>query len=195
MVRESTQYYSCPECLTGFHYEGGKVVIDWPTQKDEDLALNIELTEPVMKDIVDSFPHPGKFEDNIYRFSAREIHDYVHHSKETIENGQLVLEREIAPGYTALVYTSVKVGQIAGGTGDDSIRVIRRDVTDKGTFYYKDEYFYVTRRVPQDCDTVDKAMMHIMLKIEERIAALWRETDTGIEVKCKSKNGPWWKKI
>jgi len=151
-------------------------------------------------DLDNLFPDGGRFEDNIYRPSARELCEAMPNWHPTVNEGQLVLTRELAPGHTALCYTSIKVGQIAGGTGEDSIRVTRRDEGRDGRmFYYKNPQDWVTRSVPKDADTPAKAAAHLATKIEAQVKQFTRNCpECGkLQVKCRAGKGrdsrTWWK--
>jgi len=146
--------------------------------------------------VLDHFPHQGRFEQNIYRPSAWELTEALPNWTPTVNEGQLVLTKELAPGHTALCYTSILVGQIAGGTGEDSIRVTRRDETDRGTFYFKNDQDWVTRRVPKDVMTNEVAAEHLAAKVEAQVAQFTRECPEcrALQVKCRTRDGRfWWK--
>lgn len=145
------------------------------------------------------FPERGRFEDNIYRPSAHELAAALPDYTPTIEGTQLVLEKDLGGGSTVVVYTTVHVGEIAQGTGEDSIRVTRRDVSDRGTFWFKDAALYVNRRVPADARTNEAAAAHIAAKVEANVAKFTRPCpECGkTQVKCKAGSGRdvryWWK--
>ena len=152
-------------------------------------------------DWLDQFPTEGKFEQNIYRPSA---HDFVNAMPDwsyEIDAGQLVMTKALGKDSTAKVYTSIKTGQIAGGTGDDSIRVVRIDATQDGrTFAFKNAgQDWITRSVPQDCKTSEQATAHLVKKIEKQVAAFTKPCpDCGkTAVKCKRGKGRdtnyWWR--
>jgi hypothetical protein len=141
-------------------------------------------------DVLDHFPHPGKFEDNIYRPSAREFCDALPDWEPTISDGQLVLKKELAMNCWAFCYTSIKPGQIAGGTGDDSIRVVRQDTVGHATYYHKNSQDWVTRRVPSDLNTAELAAAHLAAKVEAQVAAFSRECPdcSALQVKLVSRS-------
>jgi len=178
-------------------------------QETKDLALCAEFGR---SDLLSRFPHPGRFEGNIYRPSARELAGALPNWTPTVNEGQLVLTKELAPGHTALCYTSIKVGQIAGSTGEDSIRVTRRDESSDGRiFWYKNKQDWVTRSVPADADTPEKAAAHLASKIEKQVRHQVKDKDGNLvekgftrpcpecgalQVKCRDrarKSGFWWK--
>jgi hypothetical protein len=155
--------------------------------------------------IVRQFPPEGKFEDNTYRPSAREMMEGMISWTAKIDSGQLVIERHMGGNATAVVYTGIRVGEIAGGTGSDSIRVVRRDEGEDGRkFYFQNSHPWVSREVPKECDTPWKAVRHHVKKINKQVAAWTREcpecAEEGVEnvqVKCKRGKGrdasTWWK--
>ena len=178
---------------------------------DEHPGIPDELKE-IMKDkigpdvrvemtLLDRFPPDGKFEDTIYRPSA---HDFVNAMPDwspSIDSGQLVMTKHLGGNSTVKVYTSVKVGQIAGGTGDDSVRVVRLDTreSDGEVFAFKNSQDWVTRQVPQDCKASEQATAHLVKKIEKQVAAFTKPCpDCGkTAVKCKRGKGRdtnyWWR--
>jgi DNA helicase-2/ATP-dependent DNA helicase PcrA len=152
--------------------------------------------------VLELFPREGRFEDNIYRPSARELADALPGWEPRLRDGQLVLSRELAPGHVAVCYTSVRVGEIAGGTGDDSIRVVREDEGRGGrTFYFKNDQNWVTRTVPKDADTPARAAAHLAAKVEAQVEQMTRECpECGkLQVLCRAKERGrdpdrlWWK--
>jgi len=173
-------------------------------KNEQELAANVRLDpERGAKDLdlaaalgEADFPDGGQFEGNIYRFSAGEIMEALPEYRPTVDGGQLVLARDLGGGSTVLVYTSVRIGQIAGGTGDDSIRVVRRDETPRGTFFYKEAQDWITRQVPKAIDTPEKAVSHIVGKITDMVDGMIRTCPKcgGTAVKCRRKDGgEWWK--
>jgi len=158
--------------------------------------VKIQLTA---HDILAQFPEGGRFENTIYRPSAKELACTMNHWTPTVDNGQLVMEKDLGHGSTTVCYTGIKIGQIAGGTGKDSIRVVRRDKTDRGTFWYKEDYSWVARTIPQDCDTPEKAVAHLVQKIEERVRDFVRNCPkcSAIQFKCRAGKDKdartWWK--
>jgi len=147
------------------------------------------------------FPKEGRFEDNIYRPSAWELIAAMPNYEPHVEKGQLVLTREIAPGHVVYVWTTIEPGSIARGTGDDSIKVARRDLNEKTGQYYwfKNPQDYVNRRVPKDCDTPEKAAAHLAAKVQAQVDAFTRKCpECGqVQMKCRAGNGKdarfWWK--
>lgn len=152
-----------------------------------------EMFETIVKsvklDLLDQFPKEGRFEQNIYRPSASDFVNAMPDWRPTVDANQLVM-RKVLPGLSeVLVYTSVKVGRIAGGTGDDSIRVVRLDTRqrDGKVFPYKNRQPWVTREVPGDCDTPEEATAHLVGKVDGQIAKFTRECpECGrMQVLCK----------
>ena len=168
-------------------------------------AIKPPVTETIIEDtinLLDRFPAEGQFQDTIYRPSA---HDFVLAMPDwtpDIDARQLVMSRHLGGDSTVKVYTSVKVGRIAGGTGSDSIRVVRLD-EGKRTFAFKNQQDWITRSVPQDCGA---PMAHLVKKIEKQIAAFTRkcpgdpekgESCDSLQVKCRRGSGEqmtyWWR--
>lgn len=179
-------------------------------EKEDDASKPLDVSPPPavhsdevglggLNDLDAMFPHPGRFEDNIYRPSAKEFIDAMPDWTPTVSKGQLVMEMGLTDQATAVVWTSVKVGQIAGGTGDDSIRVTRRDEAKDRTFYFKNEQDWVTRRVPKECDTPKQAVAHLVQKIEAQVGQFSATCPEcgAVHVKCKAGRGRdvryWWK--
>ncbi len=150
----------------------------------QDLALCAEFGKA---DLLSQFPKVGRFEDTIYRPSAWELAAAMPDYTPAIEQGQLVLKREIIPGSVVWVWTSITVGNIAGGTGDDSIRVVRVDTAGDKTFRFKNKQDWITRQVPKSADTPEKAAAHLAAKIETNISQFVRTCPTcgATQVKCK----------
>jgi DNA helicase-2/ATP-dependent DNA helicase PcrA len=150
--------------------------------------------------VLELFPTEGKFEDNIYRPSAGDFVAAMPEWTPTVDAGQLVMEREIAPGHTVKVYTTVMVGQIAQGTGEDSIRVVREDEGRGGRkFYFKNEQDWLTRTVPQDITDPAEATAHLVNRVNAQVALFTRNCpECGKpQVKCNAGKGRdaryWWK--
>ena len=169
--------------------EHPETIPDIPNTK----ATTDVFTETV--NLLNRFPAEGQFQDTIYRPSA---HDFVLAMPDwapEIDAGQLVMSKHLGGDSTVKVYTSVKIGQIAGGTGDDSIRVVRLD-EGKRTFAFKNKQDWITRSVPQDCDA---PMAHLVKKIDKQIAAFTRNCPDcdGLQVKCHRGSGEqmtyWWR--
>lgn len=182
---------TCPICKGTKQREAFEV--EYETETDRAAR---EITDGVLEEsLLQQFPHPGRFESNIYRPSARELAEAMLDYTPNVIDRQLVLVDEVASGSFVHVWTSVMVGKIAGGTGADSIRVTRADVTERGTFWFKNDAEWVTRSVPKSCDTPEKAVAHLVGKIEGQVAQMTRKCPycEAVAVRCKSKNGPWWK--
>jgi len=162
-------------------------------------AVKGKTWEHVALNISAQFPHPGKFDGSIYRPSAQEMMKSLPDYTASVENKQLILQQEIAKGHTTVIYTGIVLGEIGGGVGQDSIRVVRRDESKGRTFYFKDGQEWVTRQVPQECNTPKKAMMHLVAKIDKEITKWTRPCPVcgELQVKCRAGKGReprlWWK--
>ena len=190
-------------------FPGSEVKILYKKSGLEEELYQIENPERVpsgdlmapQQDLLTSFPDEGKFEDNIYRPSAKELAAAMPDWTPAIEGNQLVLVKELAPDIKVKCWSSILVGQIAGGTGDDSIRVIREDTDKNGKVWrFKNEKSYwVTRQVPQDINTPEKAAAHLVGKIEGQVAQFSRPCPEcgAVQVKCRAGKGRdvrfWWK--
>jgi len=152
-------------------------------------------------DWLDQFPTDGKFEQNIYRPSAQDFANAMPDWAHAIDSGQLVMEKDLGTGSMVRVYTSVKVGQIAGGVGDDSIRVVRLDTRERDgrVFPFKNSQDWVTREVPKSCKNPESATAHLVGKIQKQIDAFTRDCpECGkMQVKCRAGKGRdsrvWWR--
>ena len=161
----------------------------------------IEVVASPQMVLLEQFPEQGKFEGTIYRPSAKELSEAMPDWTPAIESNQLVLVKELVPDIKVKCWSSILVGQIAGGTGDDSIRVIREDTDKNGKVWrFKNEKSYwVTRQVPQDINTPEKAAAHLAGKIEGQVAQFSRPClECGaVQVKCRAGHSRnmryWWK--
>lgn len=167
-------------------------------QEREAFASDPDYQENLSRAMVlAGFPAVGRFEDNIYRPSALELAGALPDFEPSLDRGQLILSQQIAEGHVVRVYTTIMVGEIAGGTGEDSIRVVREDAGKDGrSFHFKNEQDWITRRVPKDCDTREKAAAHLAEKVRGHVAQFTRPCPKcgALQVKCKGgKAGFWWK--
>ena len=151
-------------------------------------------------DLLEQFPTEGRFESNIYRPSAPELAAAMPDWGRELDGTQLVMVKDLAPGHKVRCYTSIHVGQIAQGVGEDSIRVVREDQSRDGrSWYYKNPQSWVTRQVPGDITTPEAATAHLVSKIEDQIAKMTRNCpECGkLQVQCRAGNGRdsrlWWK--
>lgn len=174
---------------------------DFPPDEHPVQLEMVNLDKLTEQTILLHFPPEGRFEDNIYRPAAKEMVEAMPDWTPIIDKNQLIMTKELAPDSVVWCYTSILVGEIAGGTGDDSIRVVRRDTRarDGRTFFFKNPQDWVTRRVPQDCTTVESAVAHLVGKIEGQIEDMTRNCPTcgTLQLKCKAGKGRdiryWWK--
>jgi hypothetical protein len=134
-----------------------------------------------------NFPDVGKIEHGVCRFSAKDIMGklgagWIPH----INLEQLVLGNPLAINASIHVYTSVKIGQLAGPVGTDSIRV----VLNTGASYQKHDS-WTTRTFPYRITDYQEALDWVAEKIRKKVEKLIRSTRPcpdcgGLQVKLKS---------
>ena len=111
--------------------------------------------------------------DNIVRFSAHEIVEGMGGDwKPTIKSGQLVLEKAIAGDVSVAVFTSVKIGDVAGAKGEDSVRVVLKEgdrYRKKGRWITRE---YPTRIARDRRWTYDTCTAHVFGKILDKVTKL-----------------------
>ncbi|MFH1740952.1 MAG: hypothetical protein ABIH23_18270, partial [bacterium] len=120
----------------------------------------------------------------------------------TVDGEQLVLVKPLGEDCRVKCYTSILVGRIAGGTGEDSIRIVREDTGKNGKVYrFKLNQDWVTRQVPKDADTPEKAAAHLAGKIEGQVAQFARGCPVcgKMQILCRAGKGRdqrlWWKSL
>ncbi|MFH1574652.1 MAG: 3'-5' exonuclease [Acidobacteriota bacterium] len=180
--------------------ERGMEMEDLPTLQDVLESHQIDVLRGGRTSVLELFPPIGRFEDTIYRPSARELCGAMPGWEPTVDGEQLVLVKPLGEGCKVKCYTSILLGRIAGGVGEDSIRVVREDAGKNGKVYrFKLNQDWVTRQVPKDADTPEKAAAHIAGKIEGQVAQFTRPCpECGLpQVLCRAGKGRdqrlWWR--
>ena len=198
---EPKPYFTDEPAFTDGPFNETPVAVIAETLDAEDYAGAQEVSIAETYNVLDDFPTEGRFESNIYRPSAWDFANAMPEWSHAIDSGQLVMEKDLGTGSMIRVYTSVKVGQIAGGVGDDSIRVVRLDTRERDgrVFPFKNSQDWVTREVPKSCKNPESATVHLVGKIQKQIDAFTRncpECD-GLQVKCRAGKGRdsrvWWR--
>lgn len=125
----------------------------------------LDLPKPA--GVLHLFPSTGRLEGNIVRFSAADFVQAMGEGwEQSIDRGQLVLTKIIAGDVAVSVFTSVMTGEIAGGVGDDSIRVVLREGE-----HYRKEGNWITRACRKG-QGVNEATIHVAGKVLDKVTEL-----------------------
>lgn len=148
--------------------------------------------------VLQHFPNGGRLDGNICRFSGPDFANEMGDDwMPFIEKGQLAMIKTIAGDVDVIVLTGIKPGEIAPGSGEDSIRIVLRE----GDRYRKGDR-WTTRTFPKGHSYTEALAQIVHNKVLPKVKDLTENVRPcecgGAQVKLVSKseknpNRPFWR--